>query len=107
MDTLTIKEWHLTDFTITIKDETWTPLDITGYDGIRFIMIDETNTVIIDQPATITDASNWIITYNFVTWDTDTKGTYKAYFSLTQAGVKKLAVPTDYFTVEITEDFID
>jgi len=109
MDKLTIKEGHLTDFTITVKDEsTNTPLDLTDYDWVNFVMVDKSNTAVINTAwAFVWDKTSWTITYVFQTWDTDTVWSYKAYFSLLKSWVKKLAVPTDYFWINITEDFID
>ena len=106
-NTLTIKEGFITDFTVTIRDRLKQPLDLTIYDQIKFIMVDEDNNIIIDSDATFVDKPNGQITYNFVAADVANQGRYRGYFALMIAGQKKLPAPKNYFTIEITENFID
>lgn len=106
--TYEFKEGHYPDFEFPVIDsKTRKPLDLVAYDWVIFVMVAKDWTVKINEPWSIVDSPNWIIKYTFQTWETDTQWTYKAYFSLTKAGVKKISAPTKYFTVEIIEDLID
>lgn len=106
MNNLQIKKWFLTDFTISVKDTTWSPLDLSAYDWIDFIMVSSAGTIKTNSPWTFVDKPNWKITYNFVSNDVNTVGTFSAYFSLKKAWVKKLSVPTTDFQIEIVKDFL-
>jgi hypothetical protein len=103
---LKIKEGHLTDFTATIKDGDGDALDLSEYDSVDFIMVDQNETVITNSPATFTDKTNGEVTYNFTADDVSNSGQFKAYFSLKTGGIKKLASPTDYFIINITRDYL-
>jgi len=106
--TYKFKEGHYPDFEFPVIDsKTRQPLDLSAYDWVNFIMVSKDWTVVIDSAWTIVDAPNWVVGYTFQTGETDTQGTFKAYFSLTKAGTKKISAPTTYFVVEIIEDFID
>ena len=107
MNVLKIKEGHLTDFTATVRDSNNDAIDLSAYDGVNFIMVNTSGTVLVNGAATFSDKTAGQVTYNFQTADVATPGNYKAYFSFTDGGVKKLASPTDYFKIQITEDLID
>ena len=104
---LKIKEGHLTDFTATVRDSDNAVVDLTDYDAVNFVMVDLSGTVIVNGAATFVDKANGQVTYNFAEADVADPGKYKAYFSFSTGGVKKLASPTEYFIINIMEDLID
>lgn len=102
---LQIKQGYQTDFSVTLKDSKKNVLDLSVFDGIRFYMIDCEDNIIIDSVATFVDKANGQVKYDFQAVDVATAGRYKAYFGLTISGIKKLAAPTHYFDIDITQDY--
>jgi hypothetical protein len=104
--TLKIKQWHLPDFTVTIRDENNNPLNLNDYDWVEFVMVDWNWNVVVHWSWDFVDKENWVITYRFQEWDTNIPWSFKAYFSLKKWDVRKISVPTDYFRIEIIKWYL-
>lgn len=80
-------------------------VDLTGA-SISFHMRDMyTKTLIIDDPATIVDAVNGVVEYEWVPADTAVAGLYEAEFEVTFANGKVMTFPHDsYIIVNIVDD---
>jgi len=63
------------------------------------------NTAKVDDAATISDAVNGVVYYNWSTGDTDTIGSFEAEFEVTYVGGEIESFPNNRFIeVEITDD---
>jgi len=101
-DTLPIRELELQE-----KDSSGdrVPIDLTG-SSVEFYVYDEdTDQMIIDgSTATVTDASNGLIEYEWKNSDTQEVGVYKGEFKVIYAN-GELTIPNDGFIpVSINED---
>lgn len=108
MNWLKIKKWYQTDFVVTVKNEdTWEIIDLSEYDWVDFVMVDSAWLIVVNWAGSfITPKTNWQIKYDFLAWDVDTIWNFKAYFWLKKSWVKKLAVPTTFFPIEIVSDLL-
>lgn len=68
----------------TLQDADGNPINLTG-STVRFHMKSLEGTVVVDSLATITTPLSGVITYDWLTTDTDTAGTYFAEFEVTYA----------------------
>lgn len=83
-----------TDFTIkvadqlpelqaTLKDDNDVVVNLTGVNGVRFIMTDKpTGAVKVDSPATVVTPLLGVVKYSWAQTDTDTAGTYFGEFEV-------------------------
>jgi hypothetical protein len=82
-------------------------VDITGNLGVTFHMrmaIDPFS-VIIDEAATVVDATTGTVRYDWSSGDTDTNGVYQAEFEVIYADSKLETFPNDgYITVNVIDD---
>lgn len=89
----------------TLQDASGTAVNLTAA-TVRFHMraIGATQTK-VNAAATITDAPNGIVRYNWSASDTNTVGQFQAEFQVTYADGKIETFPNDsYLPVEITDD---
>ena len=94
-----IMKWVQTDFEATVE-VWWNIIDLTWYTA-NFIMLASDWTIKIDSAWIISTPTNWIVQYKPTAIDVDTVWDYRAYFELSIWWVKKLAAPTEMFTVQI------
>jgi hypothetical protein len=108
MAQLNIKKGFLTDFTATINDKTGQPVDLSPYDSIFFVMVNQKDdSVKINSPAIFVNKVLGQVKYEFQAADVDTVGKFKAYFGLKNAtSEKKLAAPSTNFEIEINDDYL-
>lgn len=67
-----------------LKDASGTAINLTGA-SVQFHMEDVTGTLKVDAAMTVTDASNGVVQYDWVSGDTNTVGTYYVEFEVTYA----------------------
>lgn len=80
------------------------PVDLTGA-TVKFLMQDLQGNQVVDASATITNASQGKVEYNWVSGDVDTAGEFEAEFEVTFSSGKVRTFPNeDYITVVIEED---
>lgn len=97
-----------------IEDSSGAAVDLTGC-SVKFIMVAAdangnpvTGTPKIDTSATVTDAATGAVSYQPVTGDTDTAGTFLAEFEVTYGSGNKETFPDPgYLTIIITADLDD
>jgi hypothetical protein len=89
----------------TLKDGAGSAVDLTGA-SLRFHMREVgNNTAKVDDAATISDAENGVVYYNWSAGDTDTIGSFEAEFEVTYSGGEIESFPNNRFIeVEITDD---
>jgi len=90
---------------VTLQDASGTAVDLTGT-TVRFHMrkIGDTSTK-VDDAATLSDADNGIVYYQWSATDTDTVGSFEAEFEVTYSGGEIETFPNNRFIeVEITDD---
>jgi len=94
-------------FTAVIKDKLGNFVDLTAYDGVKFIMSYTNNGENkVNATALFINKANGKVGYTFTATDVNTVGSFRGYFALSSSGVKKLASPTRYFDIEITDDLL-
>lgn len=89
----------------TLKDGADNAVDLTGA-TVRFHMRQlGTQTVKVDDDATVSDADNGVVYYQWSASDTDTIGSFEAEFEVTFSGGEIESFPNNRFIqVEITDD---
>ena len=101
-----IKEWHTPTISVTITNNDWSPMDLTDYDAVDFVMVNSENTAVINTAWEFSwDKTEWIVKYAFQTWETNNIWDYVAYFTLKLAWAKIFAAPVDNFEIKILESF--
>lgn len=106
-----------TDFTIktgdtapaivgTLKDATNAVVSLVGADAVRFIMrVKGADTVLINQPAAITDAVGGVVSYQWRTGDTEQIDTYNAEFEVAWSdGTFETFPNSKYIVVKVIAD---
>jgi len=90
----------------TLTDSTGGAIDLSTASGVKFVMKSATaSTAKIDTAATITTATDGIVTYSWAAGDTDTTGTYDAEFEIDWGSNIYETIPTkNYLTVEVIDD---
>lgn len=80
-------------------------VDLTGA-SVGFHMRDAyTGTVIIDSPATIVDAANGVVEYEWLPADTAVAGLYEGEFEVTFASGEVMTFPNDgHIRIQIVDD---
>jgi hypothetical protein len=81
------------------------PANLTGA-GVRFLMREKSSgTVLVAAAATVVDAANGTVRYDWATGDTDTIGKHQAEWEVTFSGGAVQTFPnTDYTIVSIKDD---
>lgn len=80
------------------------PVDLTGK-TVRFIMTScATGVVKVNAAATVVDAEDGRVSYQWVGTDTDTVGRYKAQWEVTSDSRKRTFPPRGYLYIEIGKD---
>lgn len=69
-------------------------IDITGATAVTFTMYNSSEVKIDAVAGTIVDASAGQVSYTWTGTDTDTAGTYYAYFDVTMSGGYSMKAPT-------------
>lgn len=89
-----------------LKDSSSSAVDLTSASGVSFIMKKEgESSTKINASATITDASNGEVQYQWAAGDTDTAGTYLAEFEVDWgSGIYQTFPSDDSFVIDIFED---
>jgi len=93
-----------------LLDEQGDPVDITGFQEVRFLMRprgasspkvdDDTNGAVA-----VTDAANGIVQYEWDSSDTDTSGSFKAEWEVAYSGGDTETFPnTEYINIYIQRD---
>lgn len=103
---ITIKQGFAEDVIATVTDESWVAVDLTPYNWLQFIMVDESNVQVINDTGTFVDKPTGKIKYSMNTTQTANVWRFKAYFKLMISGVPKKSAPKDYFLIEISEDLL-
>jgi uncharacterized protein YfaS (alpha-2-macroglobulin family) len=81
----------------TLSDSDGNAVDLTGAD-VQFRLLEPRDGATkIDSPATIHDASNGIVRYQWASGDTDEAGRYRAEFEVTYADGSVETFPNDGF----------
>jgi hypothetical protein len=89
----------------TLRDAEGVAVNLTGATVDLIMAAATTGTVKVNTAATLTDAANGIVTYNWLAADTSTAGDFNAEFEVTYSGGKKQTFPTDgYIKIVITAD---
>lgn len=89
----------------TLIDGDGLPVDITGNLGVRFHVRDAEGTVIIDTAATVVNASEGVVLYEWLPSDTATVGTFQGEFEVTYVDGKVETFPnSSYINIIITDD---
>ena len=78
----------------TIYGSDGSAIDITGASTVTFTMYNSTETKIDGVAGAIVDATEGQVSYTWTGTDTDTAGTYYAYFDVTLAGGYSMKAPT-------------
>lgn len=95
---------------IELLDDDDNPVDISGYNEVRFLMsLEGESALTVDDDTngnvTVTDASNGIVKYEWTSSDTSEKGYYEAEVEVEYSGGKKETFPnTEYIDVEVQPD---
>lgn len=80
------------------------PVDLTGH-TVKFLMTScQTGVLKVNAVATIVDAENGRVAYEWGATDTDTAGKYKAQWEDTADGKKRTFPPKGYLYIEIGTD---
>jgi hypothetical protein len=81
-------------------------VNLTSATSVKFIMKTATgNTVKVNTPAVIVDATTGVVRYDWLSADTATPGSYIAEWEVTWGGGKKQTFPTGtYHTVDVLAD---
>lgn len=94
-------------FQATLKEGTpgaQTPINLTTATSVKLLMKTLAGSL-IQRTATVTDATNGVVTVTFTAPDTATAGSYQAEFEITWTGGGIETVPNDsYLDIEILED---
>lgn len=86
----------------TLKEANGTAIDLSTYNSVNFTMENESGSVVVNAAATIVDATNGEVRYEWQSGDTDAPGVYKAEFVLTDPNGNELTIPSeDYIDVHI------
>ena len=104
IETIRLKKGIQEDYTIEVQDVNGKTIDLTPYDAVSFLMVDNNWQIKVDSAWEFVVKEEWTITYKFLPADVDTTWVFKAYFVLWTWWVKKLATPADYFKVNILDD---
>lgn len=73
---------------VALLDGDRVPVDLTNIEEVRFHMRPRnTDTVVVDAAATVTDAGSGIVQYDWADGDTAELGAYDAEFEVTAGGV--------------------
>lgn len=78
----------------TIYGNDGSAIDITGATAVTFTMYNSSETKINGVAGTIVDATEGQVSYTWTGTDTDTAGTYYAYFDVTMSGGFSMKAPT-------------
>jgi hypothetical protein len=93
-----------------LQDEQGDPVDITGFQEVRFLMRPQTSSSLTvdadtNNGVTVTDAANGIVKYEWDSSDTDTSGSFKAEWEVAFSGGDKETFPnTEYIDIYIQRD---
>jgi hypothetical protein len=93
-----------------LLDDQGDPVDITGFQEVRFLMRPKTeSTLTVDADTnsgvTVTDAANGVVQYEWASGDTDTPGSFEAEWEVTFSGGDKETFPNhDFIDIYITAD---
>ena len=69
-------------------------IDITGATAVKFTMYNSSETKINAVAGSVVDATSGQVSYTWTGTDTDTAGTYYAYFDVTLSGGYSMKAPT-------------
>lgn len=72
----------LPDLVVTLTDAVGSTVNITGYQGVRFIMAPKGGDSVVDAAAIVVDAENGIVKYTWEDEDTETAGKYLGEFEV-------------------------
>ena len=87
-----------------LKDENKDPIDLTDCD-VKFLMGRPGESPKVNASATIVDAPNGLVKYNWQPQDTDTEGTFYAEFEVTYPNSSKETFPNkDYISIYVASD---
>lgn len=104
MTTIDIKKWEIRSITAIVKDQDGSPVDLTIYDNVQFIMKYADWTEKVNAPWVFgADKTTGEVRYNFTAADVDDAKTFDAHFMLQISGVNKLAAPTLCFCININD----
>ena len=78
----------------TIYGNDGSAIDITGATAVKFTMYNSTGVKIDAVAGSVVDASAGQVSYTWTGTDTDTAGTYYAYFDVTLSGGYSMKAPT-------------
>lgn len=81
------------------------PIDLTGTSVMFFMVLDGASSPKVSAAATLVDAANGSVEYDWLGTDTDTAGLYRAEFQVTFAGgVKRTFPEADYIYINVVPD---
>jgi hypothetical protein len=88
------------------ETNTTTPVDLSTITSVKFLMsANAATTAKVASAATVDDGPNGIVSYSWISGDTNLSGTYNVEIEVTWTSGKRQTFPADsYLTVKVVDD---